>query len=680
MAARGRRIDDTACAEPSPVIVEFGAFALILALMLSVLQTGLAATGRWRRSPLLAGGAEGAAMGAALATALAFGALIFAFATSDFSVANVANNSHTDKPMLYKVAAAWGSHEGSLVLWCLVMTGFGAALTRARGLPFGLKASAVGVQGGLGALFLAFAVFTSNPFARIDPAPFQGMSLNPLLQDPALAIHPPLLYAGYVGFSVTFSLAVAALIEGKAFSGFWPAWGRWVRPWALASWVFLTAGITLGAFWAYYELGWGGWWFWDPVENASFMPWLAGTALLHSAVVTERRGALAGWTVFLALLAFTFSMLGAFLVRSGVLTSVHAFAVDPERGLMLLGILGFTAGSAFALFAWRAPQLKGGGLFAPVSREGALVLNNLFLTVAAVTVLLGTLYPLILEAATGATISVGPPYFALTFTPLMAVAFLILPAGPLLAWKRGDLKGAMQRLALAAALAIACGFVGWLAFEPKKAFAAAGLAVGAWLILGALAEVVERVRLFRAPLAEVGRRARGLPLGAWGMTLAHAGLGLFVLGAVVETGFKVEAAAPLPIGGEVHAGRWVVTLDKVEIVEGPNYLAERGTLTVASTDGRAVPSTVTAERRFFPAGGQTTTEVGLDFRGLDDVYVVMGERRSTPEAAQAWTVRVYYNPWARLIFLGPFVMALGGVLSLFDRRLRLAVGGKRRAA
>ena len=677
MAARGR-IDRPACGKPVPVIVEFGAFALILALMLSVLQTGLATTGRLRRSPLLAGGAEGAAIGAALATALAFAALIFAFATSDFSVANVANNSHTDKPMLYKVAAAWGSHEGSLVLWCLVMTGFGAALTRARGLPFGLKTSAVGVQGGLGALFLAFAVFTSNPFERIDPAPLQGASLNPLLQDPALAIHPPMLYAGYVGFSVTFSLAVAALIEGRAFSGFWPAWGRWVRPWALASWIFLTCGITLGAFWAYYELGWGGWWFWDPVENASFMPWLAGAALLHSAVVTERRGALAGWTVFLALLAFTFSMLGAFLVRSGVLTSVHAFAVDPERGLMLLGILGATAGSAFALFAWRAPQLKGGGLFAPVSREGALVLNNLFLTVAATTVLLGTLYPLILEAATGATISVGPPYFALTFVPLMAVAFLILPAGPLLAWKRGDLKGAMQRLAVAGGLAIACGFVGWLAFEPRKAFAAAGLAVGAWLILGALAEVVERIRLFRAPLAEVGRRAKGLPLGAWGMTLAHAGLGLFVLGAVVETGFKVEAAAPLPIGGEVHAGRWAVTLDRVEIVEGPNYLAERGTLTVTSTDGRAFPKVVTAERRFFPAGGQTTTEVGLDFRGLDDVYVVMGERRSTPDAARAWTVRVYYNPWARLIFLGPFVMALSGLLSLFDRRLRLAVGGKRK--
>jgi len=656
------------------VIVEFGAFALVLALVLSVLQTGLAAVGRARRSPLLAGGADGAALASAFAVTLAFAALIYAFSVSDFSVENVARNSHTDKPMLYKVSAAWGSHEGSLVLWCGVMAVFGAILARARGLPFGLKTSAVGVQGALTTLFLAFAVFTSNPFNRIADAPVQGNSLNPLLQDPALAIHPPLLYLGYVGFSVTFSLAVAALIEGRAFSGFWPAWGRWVRPWALVSWVFLTAGITLGSFWAYYELGWGGWWFWDPVENASFMPWLAGAALLHSAVVTERRGALAGWTVFLALLAFSFSMLGAFLVRSGVLTSVHAFAVDPERGLMLLGILAVAAGSAFALFAWRAPQLKGGGMFAPVSREGALVLNNLFLTVAAATVLLGTLYPLILEAATGQTISVGPPYFAMTFTPLMLVAFIILPAGPLLSWKRADAKGAIQRLALAGGLAIAC----WLAFEPKKALAAAGIAIGAWLILGALAEVIERIRLFRVPVAEVSRRARGLPLGAWGMTLAHAGLGVFVLGAVAETSFKLEAADALPIGGSVITGPWKATLTDVRIVEGPNYLAEQGVVTVTSVDGRATPRTVTSERRFFPAGGQTTTEVGLDFRGLDDVYVVMGERRATPGGEQAWSVRLYHNPWARLIFLGPAIMCLGGVLSLMDRRLRLAMPGRRK--
>lgn len=659
------------------MIVEFGTFVLVLALALSVLQTALSGVGRWRRSPVLAGAGEGAALAAAGAIALAFGALIFAFVTSDFSVSNVAANSHTDKPMLYKVAGAWGSHEGSLLLWCLVLTVFGGALSRARGLPFGLKTSAVAVQGALGSLFLAFAVFTSSPFTRLDPAPFQGASLNPLLQDPALAVHPPLLYAGYVGFSVCFSLAVAALIEGRAQTAFWPAWGRWVRPWALASWAFLTVGITLGSFWAYYELGWGGWWFWDPVENASFMPWLAGAALLHSAVVTERRGALAGWTVFLALLAFSFSMLGAFLVRSGVLTSVHAFAVDPERGLMLLAILGVTAGAAFALFAWRAPQLKGGGLFAPVSREGALVLNNLFLTAAAATVLLGTLYPLILEAASGATISVGPPYFAATFNPLMIVAFIILPAGPLLAWKRGDLTGALQRLTAAAAIAVVVALLAWALFEPRKALAAAGVGLGGWLIAGSLAELADRGRLFRAPAAESLRRFRGLPLGAWGMALAHLGLGVFILGAVVETGFKAESARALAVGQSVSAGPWAVTLDQVRVVEGPNYLAEQGRLTVRRIDGRGRAETVTPERRFFPAGGQTTTEVGLDFRGLDDVYVVLGER--TEAAGQpAWTVRLYWNPWARLIFLGPAIMALGGVLSLMDRRLRLGVGARRR--
>jgi cytochrome c-type biogenesis protein CcmF len=660
------------------VIVELGAFALILALVLSTLQTGMAAAGRLRRSPVLAGAAEGASVAAAWAVAVAFAALIWAFAVSDFSVSNVAANSHTDKPMLYKISAAWGSHEGSLVLWCLVMTGFGAVLSRARGLPFGLKASAVATQGLLGVMFLAFAVFTSNPFARLNPAPFQGNSLNPLLQDPALAFHPPLLYAGYVGFSVCFSLAVAALIEGRANSSFWPAWGRWVRPWALASWAFLTVGITLGAFWAYYELGWGGWWFWDPVENASFLPWLAGTALLHSAVVTERRGALVGWTTFLALLTFSFSMLGAFLVRSGVLTSVHAFAVDPERGMVLLAILGVASGAAFALFAWRAPGLKGGGMFAPVSREGALVLNNVFLTASCATVLLGTLYPLILEAVNGAAISVGPPYFALTFVPLMAVAFLILPAGPLLAWKRGDVRGVGQRLALAAGLAILIALLGWMAFEPKKALSAAGIGLGAWLILGTLAEVVERLRLFRAPLADSLRRARGLPLGAWGTTLAHAGLGVFVLGAVVETGYRVEAARALAPGQTIEAGKWAVRLDEVRIVEGPNYLAEQGRLTVTLRDGGS-PRAVTAERRFFPTGGQTTTEVGLDFRGLDDVYVVLGERARTEADEPAWTVRVWWNPWARLIFLGPAIMALGGGLSLMDRRLRLGVS-RRKAA
>src|SRR5690606_19205506 len=432
-----------------------------------------------------------------------------------------------------------------------------------------------------------------------------------------------------------------------------PAWDRWVRPWALASWALLTVGIALGAFWAYYELGWGGWWFWDPVENASFMPWLAGAALLHSAVVTEKRGALAGWTVFLALLAFVFSMLGAFLVRSGVLTSVHAFAVDPERGLALLAILGVAAGAAFALFAWRAPGLPRGGVFAPVSREATLVLNNLFLAAAAATVLVGTLYPLALEAAGGGTISVGPPYFNLTFTPLMAAALVLLPAGPLIAWKRGDLTGALQRLAAAGGLAILAAVAVFALYEPKKAFAALGAGLGVWLIFGALTETAERLRLFRAPPAETWRRATGLPRGAWGMTLAHAGLGLFVLGACVETAYKVEAAAVLSVGGEIASGPFVVRLDDVRVIEGPNYLAEQGAFTVSPQRPSAGEvRRLTAERRLYPAGGQTTTEVGLDFRGLDDLYVVLGDRRAAPDGGPAWSVRAYWNPWARLIFLG----------------------------
>ncbi len=652
---------------------EAGAFALILALALSVAQFGLSAAGRLRRSALLASAGEGAALAAFAALTMSFAALMHAFITSDFSVTNVAANSHSDKPLLYRVAGTWGSHEGSMLLWCLALTGFGAiAAGLGRGLPRGLKASMVASQGVLGVAFLAYTVFASNPFARLASPPVEGRSLNPLLQDPALAIHPPFLYAGYVGMSVVFSLAVAALIEGRVDA----AWARWVRPWALGAWSMLTIGITLGSFWAYYELGWGGWWFWDPVENASFMPWLVATALIHSAIVTEKRGALAGWSVFLALAAFSFSMLGAFLVRSGVLTSVHAFAVDPTRGVLLLTILGVTSGTAFALFAWRAPSLGQGGMFAPVSRESALVLNNILLAAATVTVLLGTLYPLIREAATGEAISVGPPYFNLTFTPLMAALLVIVPAGPLLAWKRGDAAGVVQRLGLAALIALGCGLAGYAFVSPRKALGAAGITLGAWLIAGAAAEIVERTRAFRAPAIESWRRLVGLPRGAWGMTLAHLGLGVFVLGACFEVGWKVEAAEALSVGGRLRVGAYELTLDKIVDADGPNYDAERGFVR-ATRAGKPVCE-ARPERRFYMAGGQTTSEVALCYRGLDHLYIVLGEQRGG-DAAPVWLVRAYWNPWASLIFLGPAVMALGGFMSLSDRRLRIAVGRRREA-
>ena len=654
------------------MIAELGHFCLWLALALSLAQAVFSGAGRARHDPVMVGVGRGAAVAAFLAIAAAFAALMHAFITSDFSVANVAANSHTAKPLLYKIAGTWGSHEGSMLLWCLALTGFGAAAAMAgTALPFGLRAMTVCVQGALGVLFVGYTTLASNPLWRVASPPIEGNSLNPLLQDPALAFHPPLLYAGYVGLSVVFSLSLAALIEGRADA----AWARWVRPWTLAAWSFLTVGITLGSFWAYYELGWGGWWFWDPVENASFMPWLAATALLHSSIVTEKRGALVGWTVFLAITAFTLSMLGAFLVRSGVLTSVHAFAVDPTRGVLLLSILGLAAGAGFALFAWRAERLRDEGVFAPISRESALVINNIVLAAATTSVLLGTLYPLIHEAFGGGPLSVGPPYFNLTFAPLMALALLILPAGPLLAWKRGDALGAAQRLWVVGLISLTVGLGVFALTSPRRALACAGIALASWLMLGALVELGERLHLLRASLAESGRRMAALPRGAWGMTLAHLGLGVFILGASVETAWKVDAAEVLRAGGRMALGAYELRLDNVGVVEGPNYSAERGQVRVLA--GTRVICEGTPERRFYPAGGQTTSEVAICQRGLDDVYLVMGEQRPQADGTPSWLVRAYVNPMARLIFLGPLLMALGGLISLSDRRLRFALPRKK---
>ncbi|MEO6339808.1 MAG: heme lyase CcmF/NrfE family subunit [Caulobacteraceae bacterium] len=652
------------------MIAELGAFALVLAFVLSALQAGLSILGRVRRDASLRGAGQGAAIAAFVAIAVAFAALMFAFVTSDFSVANVAENSHTDMPLFYKVTGVWGSHEGSILLWCLALTGFGASIAAfGRNLPAGLKAMTVATQGVLGLLFIGYTALASNPFQRLADAPVQGRSLNPILQDPFFAIHPPFLYSGYVGFSVVFSFAVAALIEGRTDA----AWARWVRPWTLAAWSLLTVGITLGSFWAYYELGWGGWWAWDPVENASFMPWLVGAALLHSAIVTEKRGALTGWTVFLSLAAFTFSMLGAFLVRSGVLTSVHAFAVDPTRGILLLGIVGGAAGAGFSLFAWRASKLAPGGLFAPVSREGALVLNNLFLAAATLTVLLGTLYPLIYQALTGQPISVGAPYFALVFGLLMSACLILTPVGPLLAWKRGDLTGALQRLWLAAGAALLAGAVSYFAFNPGKVFAALGLALGAWLIVGAAVEAAGRVKLFTAPLPETGRRLRGLPRGVWGMTLAHIGLGVFVLGVAVESSGRLEAAQTLTPGQKLNIGAFTLTLREVDKRDEDNYAADRAVLSVRGPGGPeadAIP-----QRRFYPASRQTTSQVAIQRHGMSDLYIVLGEQR-TGGGQGGWLIRAFWNPWARLIFGGPILMALGGLLSLSDRRLRIAAGAR----
>jgi cytochrome c-type biogenesis protein CcmF len=653
------------------MITEIGHFSLILALAVALVQTALPAWGahggvyggNWR----LMRTAEPAAITQFVLLLISFLALIHAYVTSDFSVENVWANSHSMKPLLYKVSGVWGNHEGSMLLWVLILALFGAAVALfGRALPRTLRAYALAVQGGIGVAFLLFIIFASNPFLRIPPQP-EGRGLNPILQDPALAFHPPFLYAGYVGLSMAFSFAIAALIEGRTDA----AWARWVRPWTLAAWMCLTLGIAMGSWWAYYELGWGGWWFWDPVENASFMPWLAATALLHSALVMEKREALKVWTILLAILAFSLSLMGTFLVRSGVLTSVHAFAVDPRRGVFVLSIMVFLIGGALALFAWRAPQLKQGGLFAPVSREGALVLNNILLTVGCATVFIGTLYPLVLESLTGAKISVGPPYFNLTFVPLMVPLLLAMPLGPYLAWKRGDLLGVMQRLTTAGLLSLVVLVVTFAFVRRGPWLAPFGIALATWTIAGAVSEWASRIKLFSANPSDVWRRARRLPRAAYGATLAHAGIGLSVIGIVATTAWQSEQVVSLQPGDGVAVAGYQLTFRGAAPRKGPNYQEQVGLFTVTR---EGVPlGELTPSKRLYDAPRQSTTEAAIDVAWRGDLYVVLGDELK----GGGYVVRVYFNPLVRLIWIGAIVMALAGLLSLSDRRLR--VGAPRRA-
>ncbi|MGQ0532540.1 MAG: heme lyase CcmF/NrfE family subunit [Caulobacteraceae bacterium] len=642
------------------MIAEIGGFAAALALALSLAQglLGLLVPDREPRAVA----ASAVAQAAAMSCIVAFGCLIALFMQSDFSVAVVAANSHIDKPLIYKIAGAWGNHEGSMLLWCLVSALFGAILASTRGgQSLGLWSRAIGVQGLVTAGALAYTLFLSNPFARLDPAPMIGSGLNPLLQDPALAVHPPLLYLGYVGMSVPFSLAIAALLEGRADQ----AWARALRPWTLIAWTSLTLGIGLGSYWAYYELGWGGWWFWDPVENASFMPWLVAAALVHSAIVAERRGSLASWTILLAIMGFGLALLGTFLVRSGVLTSVHAFAVDPQRGIAVLVLLGLALGGGFGLYAWRAPKLSQPAGFAALSRESMLVWNNFGLAVAAGVVLIGTLYPLLVEAAGGGLISVGPPFFNMTVAPLLAVLFLLLPLGPMLTWRIGDIRGALLKLAPAIALALSTLAVA-LFVTHWRAAPALGLMLGVWLIAGGL--IYFWVRLQRGEGRLLAKLAI-LPLAVWSMSLAHIGAGVLTLGAVAETAFRTERAVALAPGdGVTFAGRRVALVEIGE-VEGPNYSAIRANFRVDDANGARA---VSAERRQFNTSPMPTTEVGI-LSGFDgDLYLALGE--PVRDGGGAWTIRLYHNPLVQFIFLGVVMMALGGALSL------LALGRRRKTA
>ncbi|MEQ9629211.1 MAG: heme lyase CcmF/NrfE family subunit, partial [Roseitalea porphyridii] len=585
------------------MIVELGHYTLVLGLALSLAQTIVPMIGLRTNDARMLHVAPPLTIATFLVVAISFAALTWAYVTSDFSVRNVWANSFSNKPMIFKITGVWGNHEGSMLLWILTLALFGALVAFFGGnLPSRLKAAVLSVQGSVTVAFALFILLTSNPFERLSPAPMEGRDLNPILQDIGLAVHPPLLYLGYVGFSICFSFAVAALIEGRIDA----AWARWVRPWTLVSWLFLTAGISMGSYWAYYELGWGGWWFWDPVENASFMPWLVGTALLHSALVMEKREALKIWTVLLAILTFSFSLLGTFLVRSGVLTSVHAFATDPTRGVFILGILVVFIGGALALFGLRAASLKAGGMFAPISREGALVLNNLFLTTAAATVLIGTLYPLLLESITGTKISVGPPFFNMTFGPLMIPLLLAVPFGPLLAWKRGDLAGAAQRLyfAVGASLLVALAVVFMRTGAPV--LAGLGIGLGVYLILGSLTDLALRSGIGRVGAGVAFARLAGLPRSAFGTAFAHMGLGITVIGVVAVSVFSTETVVAMKPGDTVEAGGYQVRFEGIRDYAGPNYTSQSGEFTILR-GGVAVDQTASA-KRFYAARGMPTTE------------------------------------------------------------------------
>ncbi|MCJ8148163.1 heme lyase CcmF/NrfE family subunit [Shinella sedimenti] len=651
------------------MIIELGHYALILALATVIIQSVLPLIGTIRNDRALMAVAPAAAFAGFLLVLFSFSVLTFAYVVSDFSVANVWENSHSLKPMIYKISGVWGNHEGSMLLWLLILVFFSALVASfGANLPERLRANVLAVQGLISTAFALFILLTSNPFIRLSPAPAEGQDLNPVLQDIGLAIHPPLLYLGYVGFSVCFSFAIAALIDGRIDA----AWARWVRPWALTAWSFLTAGIAMGSYWAYYELGWGGWWFWDPVENASFIPWLAGTALLHSALVMEKREALKIWTVLLAILTFSMSLLGTFLVRSGVLTSVHAFATDPTRGVFILAILIFFIGGALSLFAFRAATLKAGGLFAPISREGALVLNNLILTTAAATVLTGTLYPLVLEALTGEKISVGPPFFNLTFGLLMLPLLLAVPFGPLLAWKRGDILAAGQRLFAAAATGLVVAAAVMYSYSGGPVLAYFGIAIGFYMIAGAVTDLWLRAGIGKVAGNVAFRRFVGLPGSAFGTALAHIGIGVTVIGIVAVTAFETEHVVEMKPGMQVEAGGFTLTFDGMRRGQGPNYSEESGHFTVARAG--AVVTDIWSSKRFYTARRMPTTEAGIRTFWFSQLYVSLGDAM----ADGGIVVRVWWKPMILCIWIGTLIMMAGGAVSLFDRRLRVGAPQKAR--
>jgi len=643
------------------MIPELGHFALVVALALATAQAALSFAGAATGRHALMGASRPVAIGQFLFVAAAFAALAYSFVTNDFSVVNVVEHSNSKLPVHYRFAATWGSHEGSMLLWTLMLGGWTFAVALFSGhLPERLVSRVLGVMGLVSVGFLLFILLTSNPFERIIPAAEEGRDLNPLLQDPGMVVHPPMLYMGYVGFSVAFAFAIAALLEGRLDA----AWARWSRPWTTAAWCFLTLGIMMGSAWAYYELGWGGWWFWDPVENASFMPWLAGTALIHSLAVTEKRGTFRSWTVLLAIVAFSLSLVGTFLVRSGVLTSVHAFATDPRRGIFILLFLVVVVGGSLAVFAWRAPRVGLGGSFAPVSRESLLLANNVLLGVALAAVMLGTLYPLFLDALNLGKISVGPPYFDAVFFPLMAPAVFLMAVGPVASWKRARLPDLWVRMRWALGVALAAGLLLPFLLGRWSPLVAFGLWLALWVVSSAVAQLVQRLEV--APQATLAAKLRAQSLSWYGMTVAHLGIAVFILGVTIVKGYETERDLRMAPGQHTVIGGYDFEFKGVREVPGPNYTAIQGTFDVRHAGSPQVVRTLYPQKRMYPVSGQTMTEAAIDTGLTRDLYVSLGE----PVENGAWGVRVYHKPFVDWIWGGCFVMAAGGILALCDRRYR----------
>jgi cytochrome c-type biogenesis protein CcmF len=639
------------------MIAELGHFALIIALCVAIVQGVVPLLGAWRGVPEWMALAVPATRAQFLFVLLAYLSLTYAFVAKDFSVAYVTQNANAQLPLFYRISAVWGAHEGSILLWTLILAIWSLAVSIASGaLPDAFRARVLAVMGLVSCGFLLFMLMTSNPFARLLPAPPSGRDLNPLLQDPGMVIHPPMLYIGYVGMAVPFAFAVAALLGGRLDA----AWTRWTRPWTTIAWVFLTAGIALGSWWAYNELGWGGWWFWDPVENASFMPWLVATALMHSLAVSEQRGAFKAWTLLLAIFGFSLSLLGTFLVRSGVLVSVHAFATDPERGVFILGFLALVIGGALALYAWRANAISGGGNFRLMSRETLLLINNVLLVVACATVLLGTMYPLIIDALGLGKISVGPPYFDAVFAPLMLPLVFVLGIGPLTRWK-GDEAGRVARLlrvAFVVSLVIAIAIV--LVTAGYSPLLLAALTIAIWAIATTLVGVLLRVR----SKADIWQGLRTLPRGFVGMSLAHVGVGIFIIGVAFTTSFSTDRDVRLGPGDSEELAGYRFQFDGVADHPGPNYTAERAEIRVFRGDKQV--AVLFPEKRLYPIQSQPMTEAAIDVGFTRDLYVALGE----PIGDGSWALRLYYKPLIRWIWLGPAIMALGGLLAASDRRYR----------